>query len=61
MKNITITTILSILMAIFIMVLFKNEILTSFLDLLKKIPKFVRIILYIVIIIALIYIIRWRA
>lgn len=58
MKNIVITTIFSIFMIMFIIVLIKKEILIAIADFLKKIPKFIKIIFYIAIIAGLIYLIR---
>ena len=61
MKNILITTVLCCLMIIFVISLFKTEILKEILKTINSIPKPLKIIIYLVAIVGMIYLIRFGA
>lgn len=58
MKNILITTVLSCFMIIFVISLFKTEILKEILKTINSIPKPLKIIIYLVAIVGMIFLIR---
>ena len=59
MKNILITSIICCLIIIFIITLFKTDVLTEILKTAKCMPKFLRILIYVFAIVGLIIIIRY--